>query len=84
LMEPIVRQTIGNCFRTTPEQAFSGPLRRGDVATIRKHLDVLKANPELLELYRALARIALQELPVSNREELEDALGNVTTHADKH
>lgn len=84
LMEPIVRQTIDNCFRTTPQEAFSGPLRRGDVATIRKHLEVLAANPELLELYRALARIALRELPVSNREALERVIGNVTTHADKH
>src|SRR6185312_12111642 len=84
LMEPIVRQTIDNCFRTTPQQAFSGPLRRGDVATVRKHLDVLSSHPDLLALYRSLARIALSELPVANREELERAIGNGTIHADKH
>jgi predicted short-subunit dehydrogenase-like oxidoreductase (DUF2520 family) len=64
LMQPIVRKTIENCFTITPQNAFSGPVRRGDVATIRKHLDVLKNHEELLEIYRALVRIALKELPV--------------------
>ena len=73
-MEPIVRQTVDNCFRTDPRQAFSGPLRRGDTETIRKHLRVLRSEPALLNLYRALARIALQELPSANREELRKLL----------
>lgn len=75
LMEPIVRQTIDNCFRSTPKQAFSGPLRRGDIATIRKHLEALKDERNLLELYKALCRIALQQLPVGNLDEIRKALG---------
>lgn len=75
LMEPIVRQTIDNCFRSTPQGAFSGPLRRGDVATIRKHLEALKHEPNLLGLYRALSRIALQQLPVSHANELKKLIG---------
>ena len=66
LMQPIVRKTVENCFSTTPQKAFSGPLRRGDVATVRKHLDVLRDHEELLEIYRALVRIALKKLPVRN------------------
>lgn len=75
LMEPIVRQTIENCFQTTPGKAFSGPLRRGDAATIRKHIEVLRQEPELLELYRALSRIALRELPVGKPDELKKLIG---------
>ena len=75
LMEPIVRQTIENCFRTTPKESFSGPLRRGDIETIRKHLEALKGEPNLLGLYRAISRIALQQLPVSNMEEIKKLLG---------
>jgi predicted short-subunit dehydrogenase-like oxidoreductase (DUF2520 family) len=71
LMEPIVRRTIDNCFRSAPEEAFSGPLRRGDLATVRKHLEVLKQQPDLRELYRALSRIALQRLPVGNASEMK-------------
>ena len=75
LMEPIVRQTIDNCFHSSPQGAFSGPLRRGDVETIRKHLSVLGPEPELLDLYRALARLALRHLPVANTDELRKLLG---------
>jgi len=71
LMGPIVRQTIENCLLTTPQLAFSGPLRRGDVATLRKHLDVLKEHPELLTLYKSLSTIALKHLPVTNGEALK-------------
>jgi len=42
LIEPIVRKTIDNLFRSTPQQAFSGPLRRGDLETLGKHLEVLR------------------------------------------
>jgi predicted short-subunit dehydrogenase-like oxidoreductase (DUF2520 family) len=75
LMEPIVRQTIDNCFRSTPQEAFSGPLRRGDLATIRKHLEVLKQQPNLRELYRALGHIALQHLPLGNVDEMKKLIG---------
>ena len=75
LMEPIVRQTIDNCFRSTPQEAFSGPLRRGDLATVRKHLEALKQQPNLRELYRALSRIALQHLPGGNADEMKKLVG---------
>jgi predicted short-subunit dehydrogenase-like oxidoreductase (DUF2520 family) len=75
LMKAIVRQTINNCFRSSPQEAFSGPLRRGDVATIRKHLEILKHEPNLLGLYRSLCRIALQQLPVSHANELKKLIG---------
>ncbi|HWC18450.1 MAG TPA: Rossmann-like and DUF2520 domain-containing protein [Terriglobales bacterium] len=75
LMEPIVRQTIDNCFATSPQEAFSGPLRRGDVETIRKHMRALEAEPELLEFYRALARVALRHLPVAKANEVREVLG---------
>jgi predicted short-subunit dehydrogenase-like oxidoreductase (DUF2520 family) len=76
LMEPIIRQTIDNCFRADPRAAFSGPIRRGDVATIRKHLEVLKQTPELLDVYRALGRIALTRLPAANAGKLKKLFGD--------
>jgi len=74
LMEPIVRQTIDNFFLSTPQQAFSGPLRRGDIATLRKHLDVLRKQPELLAIYKSLAGISLKQLPVTNADALRNLL----------
>ena len=74
-MEPIVRQTIDNFFLSTPQQAFSGPLRRGDIATLRKHLDVLARRPELLAVYKSLADIAVKQLPVANADALKNLIG---------
>jgi len=75
LMEPIVRKTIDNLFGSTPQQAFSGPLRRGDLETLRKHLEVLRGRPELLTFYKTLSDIACQQLPVANVEAVKKLLG---------
>jgi predicted short-subunit dehydrogenase-like oxidoreductase (DUF2520 family) len=72
LMEKIVWQTVDNCFRADPRAAFSGPIKRGDVDTVRKHLEVLKETPELLQLYRSLGEIALKRLPNANGEKLKE------------
>lgn len=75
LMGRIVRQTIENCLVTSPQLAFSGPLRRGDIATLRKHLEVLNVQPELLKLYKSLSSIALEHLPVRNADALKKLIG---------
>ena len=35
-------------------EALTGPAARGDVLTIRRHLDALKSDPDLQMLYRRL------------------------------
>jgi predicted short-subunit dehydrogenase-like oxidoreductase (DUF2520 family) len=73
---PIIRQTLENYSRIGPAQSFSGPLIRGDAATVAKHLAVLRKHPGAREVYMALARSALRGLPVKNRDELKRLLGN--------
>lgn len=70
----ILRQTLVNYIQKGPEEAFSGPLRRGDVGTVRKHLRVLEESPQLGHLYRELVKVAVRELPVNKREEMEELL----------
>lgn len=70
-MLPIVRQTIANYESLGPAGAFSGPIVRGDVDTVRKHLNVLRTAPEARNLYFASARAALRYLPAANRKALE-------------
>jgi len=71
---PIIRQTLANYSRLGPARSFSGPLVRGDAATVAKHLTVLKKNPGAREVYLALARAAMRGLPVKNREGLQRLL----------
>jgi len=74
IMEPIVRRTIDNYFAHGGAAAFSGPLARGDVATIARHLAELRRLPAARDVYRALARGALAVLPVGRRPEMTKAL----------
>jgi len=73
-MLPILRQTLANYAALGAPQAFSGPIARGDVDTVRKHLKALRAVPEAREVYLALARSALRDLPAKNRAALEKIL----------
>ncbi len=70
VMLPLLRQTLRNYREHDAASAFSGPLARGDVATVRKHLDELKKVPEAREAYVALAKAAVKQLPVKNRKAL--------------
>jgi len=73
-MLPILRQTLANYARLGSPGSFSGPIARGDVATVKRHLKVLLEVPEVREVYVALARAALRDLPAKNRAALEKVL----------
>ena len=62
-MLPILQQTLANYAALDAAGAFSGPIVRGDVETIRRHLRVLRKVPALKEVYVALAKSAVQFLP---------------------
>jgi predicted short-subunit dehydrogenase-like oxidoreductase (DUF2520 family) len=40
-LSPLVRATTENVLSTGPEHALTGPIRRGDCGTVRKHLMAL-------------------------------------------
>jgi predicted short-subunit dehydrogenase-like oxidoreductase (DUF2520 family) len=71
---PIIRQTLANYVERGPAGAFSGPIIRGDAATLEKHLRILRKVPEAREVYLALARSALKNLPAKNKKDLRKAL----------
>jgi predicted short-subunit dehydrogenase-like oxidoreductase (DUF2520 family) len=67
---PILRQTLNNYGHVGSAKSFSGPFVRGDVATVDKHLALLKRSPNVRAVYTALARMALDGLPVRDRAKL--------------
>jgi predicted short-subunit dehydrogenase-like oxidoreductase (DUF2520 family) len=73
-MLPMLRQTLGNYACLGPAESFSGPIARGDVATVEKHLKVLREIPEVRKVYIALASAGLRHLPAKNRAALEKIL----------
>jgi predicted short-subunit dehydrogenase-like oxidoreductase (DUF2520 family) len=55
LLAPLVSRTVDNWAELGPERALTGPVARGDEATVaRQRAAVADAAPELLELYDAL------------------------------
>jgi len=57
---PLVQKTIQNVKNLNTGQALTGPAARGDVSTIRKHLEVLADFPQYQNIYRQLTVHALQ------------------------
>lgn len=56
---PLAQGALANVAERGTVAGLTGPVRRGDATTIQKHLESLKGKPELAEVYRALARRAV-------------------------
>lgn len=62
---PLLRSTTENVLSRGPEQALTGPIRRGDCGTVQKHLSRLAhCLPETKRLYRAAG---LRTVPLAQR-----------------
>ena len=60
---PLMRGTINNLDNVGLPNCLTGPVARGDLGTIRKHLDALASKaPHLLPAYRELG---LQTIPIA-------------------
>ncbi len=72
---PLVRQMLENFERLGPRISWTGPVSRGDYATVRKHLKALERFPrETREAYLALSRLAVRLLagkPAAARREFD-------------
>ncbi|MCP4312023.1 MAG: DUF2520 domain-containing protein [Bacteroidetes bacterium] len=56
LLEPILRETFLKMTDTGPAGAQTGPALRGDMETMKKHLELLKGHPEWEKLYTFVSR----------------------------
>jgi len=76
-LRPLVEGTFENLSRHEPREALTGPVVRGDTATIVRHLQSLAVDDA--KLYRALGRAALelaqkQGMDEQTAEKVADAL----------
>jgi predicted short-subunit dehydrogenase-like oxidoreductase (DUF2520 family) len=59
-LEPMVRETVDAIFSTGTDKALTGPISRGDVATVKRQLAAVESwDPAMAALYRGLGRIAV-------------------------
>ena len=57
---PLAEGALRNVAAQGITAGLTGPVRRGDLATVSRHLDAIRDRPELAEIYRVLARRAVE------------------------
>lgn len=57
---PLTESSLQNVKETGFNGSLTGPILRGDVDTIQRHIDTLSSHPELLMLYKSLGSETLK------------------------
>lgn len=74
---PLVQGTMRNIEEKGTEKSLTGPIARGDIGTIRRHLRVIgKKAPRLLALYREMGLFTV-DIAVRNNTLPEDRAGEI-------
>ncbi len=61
VFRPLIFTALEHVRSTSPMEALTGPIERGDVSTIESHLEELRTSrPELLPVYSSLGRELVQ------------------------
>jgi predicted short-subunit dehydrogenase-like oxidoreductase (DUF2520 family) len=73
VIEPLLDQTLRNIKHTSPANALTGPIERGDVGTVRLHLEALSMRlPHLIPFYTAMGletvRMAVRKGSISEKQ----------------
>jgi predicted short-subunit dehydrogenase-like oxidoreductase (DUF2520 family) len=76
LLGPMAAATVANVQKQGLARSFSGPLARGDAATVKLHRKALAGHPLVAQTYLALARLAAEDLPSMDRAAIETALSD--------
>jgi len=84
---PLAEGALANVMKRGPTAALTGPLRRGDVETVKRHLAALteldarsgrRTGPPRVDLYRMLGQVALE---IAQQAGLEPAAAERTRRA---
>jgi predicted short-subunit dehydrogenase-like oxidoreductase (DUF2520 family) len=72
---PLAEGALRNIAAHGTTLGLTGPVRRGDAATVSRHLDAVRDRPELARIYRALARRAVDIAARIDGREAPDRAG---------
>jgi predicted short-subunit dehydrogenase-like oxidoreductase (DUF2520 family) len=76
LLGPMAAATVANVQKQGLARSFSGPLARGDAATVKLHRKALAGHPLVAQAYISLARLAAEDLPSADRGAIQAALSD--------
>jgi predicted short-subunit dehydrogenase-like oxidoreductase (DUF2520 family) len=55
-LKPLIAETLNKSLQIGPENAQTGPARRGDLQILDSHMELLKDDPEVAEIYRTISQ----------------------------
>lgn len=61
LLKPLIIETAAKVQQHVPHEMQTGPARRGDMATIEKHLNYLSYQPDYFTLYQTMTELILRK-----------------------
>jgi len=61
LLKPLILETINKSLITDPEAAQTGPARRGDLEILDKHIEFLREDETLTEIYKLVSQDILDK-----------------------
>ena len=84
LLRPLVTQTCTNVTTNVPERVLTGPASRGDIKTIKMHLDAIQHHlPHLDPIYRELLKLTLNVAKQDDRlstDQVESLLKRIAAY----
>jgi predicted short-subunit dehydrogenase-like oxidoreductase (DUF2520 family) len=73
-----LRETVENFLENGGDAAFSGPIKRGDIKTVTRHLSGVRRVRGAQKIYQALASNAVENLPGKNKAAMKKLLSRLT------
>lgn len=78
LLRPLIFETAHKILLMTPEQAQTGPARRGDEGILHMHKALLKGDRKLLEMYTMLSESIRESVPKPSDPKREEETKPIT------
>lgn len=72
LLRPLIFETAHKVMLLSPEQAQTGPARRGDDGILAMHRTLLKGDSKLLEIYNLLSESIRESVPKTQEPKHEE------------
>lgn len=56
LLKPLIAETLNKSLEIGPENSQTGPAKRGDLEILDKHMEFLKHNTQITEIYKLISQ----------------------------
>ena len=55
-LKPLIAETLNKSLELGPENSQTGPAKRGDLELLDKHMELLKSDPHVAEIYKLVSQ----------------------------